>query len=191
MHAMPQRFFRLKEDVQVPGRWHLDDPTDRHGCEVDDPTDFNEGYPVHAERHLKVPIQHVGKPLDFTLTALSVPVVHVKVAERFTELAPNDVQLIPVDIQGYPDQYLILVATKLIRCINEKASKVQFWMPEDGLPEKAGQYYAVDDIRIDAKRVGDTKVFRTEDWPLALIVSEDIKQALERVKATGVKFTQV
>jgi len=34
------------------------------------------------------------------------------------------VQLIPVDIQGYPDQYLILVATKLIRCIDEKASKV-------------------------------------------------------------------
>jgi hypothetical protein len=39
--------------------------------------------------------------------------------------------------------------------------------------------------------VGDAKVFRTEGWTLALIVSEDIKQALERIKATGVKFTPV
>jgi hypothetical protein len=188
---MTQRFFRLKEDVQAPGRWHLDDPTDSRGCEVDDPRDFNAGRPVQVEGSLKVPIQHAGKPLDFTLTALSVPIIHVKVAELFTELAPNDVQLVPVDIQGYPDQYLILVATKLIRCIDEKASKVQFWMPEDGLPEKVGQYYAVDDLRIDPTKPGDTQMFRTEGWPLALIVSEDIKQALERVKATGVKFTQV
>ncbi|ABF85847.1 hypothetical protein MXAN_0847 [Myxococcus xanthus DK 1622] len=191
MPAMTQRFFRLKEDVQVPGRWHLDDPLDQHGCEVDDPRSFNEGRPVPVEGHLKIPIQHVGKPLDFTLTALSVPIIHVRVAEVFTELAPDDVQLIPVDIQGYPDQYLLFVVTQLVRCIDEKASEVQFWMPEDGLPEKVGRYYAVDNLRIDAKRTGDTKVFRTEGWPLALIVSEDIKQALERVKATGVKFTPV
>ncbi|MFP2925812.1 imm11 family protein [Pyxidicoccus sp. 3LG] len=188
---MTQRFFRLKEDVQTPGRWQLDDPTDSRGREVDDPRDFNMGRPVHVEGSLKVAVQHAGQPLDFTLTALSVPIIHVKVAEIFTELAPNDVQLIPVDIPGYPDQFLILVATKLIRCIDEKASKVQFWMPEDGLPEKVGQYYAVDDLRIDPTKPGDTRTFRTEGWTGALIVSEDIKQALERVKATGVKFTQV
>lgn len=188
---MTLRFFRLKEDIQLPGRWHLDDPTDNQGREVDDPRDFNEGRPVHVEGRLNVPIQHAGKPQDFTLTALSVPVVHVKVAEIFATLAPKDVQLIPVNIQGHPDQYLILVVTKLIRCIDEKSSKVQFWMPEDGLPEKVGQYYAVDDLRIDPTKPGDTKMFRTEGWPQALIVSEDIKLALERGKVTGVKFTRV
>jgi hypothetical protein len=140
---------------------------------------------------MKVPIQHAGKPLDFTLTALSVPIVHVKVAAVFLELARHDVQLIPVDIKGHPDQYLLLVATQLIRCIDEKASSVQFWEPVDGLPEKVGQYYAVDDLRIDPTAVGGAKVFRTEGWPLALIVSEDIKKALEHAGATGVKFTQV
>lgn len=29
-----------------------------------------------------------------------------------------------VTIKGHPDQYLLLVATKLPRCIDEKASKV-------------------------------------------------------------------
>jgi hypothetical protein len=57
-------------------------------------------------------------------------------------------------------------------------------MPEDGLPEKVGQYYAVDDLRIDPTKPGDTRMFRTEGWPLALIVSEDIKMALERGKVT-------
>ncbi|WP_170114788.1 imm11 family protein [Corallococcus macrosporus] len=188
---MPKRFFRMKEDVHVPGRWHLDDPTDRQGREVDDPRDFNEGRAVQAAGRLKVPVQHAGKPLDFTLTALSVPIVHVKVAAVFTELARHDVQLIPVDIKGHPDQYLLLVVTQLIRCIDEQASSVQFWKPEDGLPEKVGQYYAVDDLHIDPTKVGSAKVFRTEGWPLALIVSEDIKNALERAKATGVKFTPV
>ena len=68
---------------------------------------------------------------------------------------------------------------------------MQFWKPEDGLPGKVGQYYAVDDLRIDPSKVGGAKMFRTEGWTMALIVSEDIKQALERMKATGVKFTRV
>jgi len=63
-----------------------------------------------------------------------VPVVHVKAASVFTELAPMDLQIIPADVEGQPDQYLILVATRVIRCIDESASKVQFRKPEDGLP---------------------------------------------------------
>nr|WP_167371042.1 DUF1629 domain-containing protein [Myxococcus virescens] len=46
-------------------------------------------------------------------------------------------------------------------------------------------------MRIAPAKVGETKVFRTEGWTMALIVSEDIKQALERLEATGVKFTRV
>ncbi|QDE95152.1 imm11 family protein [Myxococcus xanthus] len=188
---MPTRFFDLAENVQA-GNWYLGDPEDERGQEVEDPWLFRAGRSIQVAGPLKIPIDEPGKALDFSTAGVGVtPVVHVRVAELFTELAPNDVQLIPVHIQGYPDQYLILVATKLIRCIDDAASKVQRWKPEDGLPKKVGQYYAVDDMRIDPRKVGNTKVFRTEGWDIALIVSEDIKQALERVKATGVKFTPV
>ncbi|AKQ63651.1 hypothetical protein A176_000563 [Myxococcus hansupus] len=139
-----------------------------------------------------VPIDEPGRALDFSLAGVGLaPIVHVNVATLFVELAPDDVQTLPVVIKGQPDQYLLLVATKLIRCIDEKASKVQFWKPEDGLPAKVGQYYAVDDLRIDTTKVGGAKVFRTEGWTQALIVSDDLKQALERARATGVKFTAV
>ncbi|NVJ20692.1 MULTISPECIES: imm11 family protein [Myxococcus] len=188
---MPTRFFDLAENVQA-GSWYLGDPEDERGQEVEDPWSFRAGRPVQIKGPLKIPIDEPGKALDFSTAGVGVtPVVHVRVAEIFKELAPDDVQFIPVSIKGHPDQYLILVATKLIRCIDDAASRVQRWEPEDGLPEKVGQYYAVDDMRIDLGKVGDAKVFRTEGWDIALIVSEDIKKALERAKATGVKFSPV
>jgi hypothetical protein len=187
---MAQRFFQLADDVEVPHRWHLDTPIDSQGREVHD-WDFKRGAPVHVKGRLKIPMEVAGRPLDFSEAGLSIPVVHVKVASMLSERAPNDVQLIPADIEGQSDQYLVLVATRLIRCIDEKASKVQFWRPEDGLPEKVGQYWAVDDMRIDRATAGSAKVFRPEGWEVALIVSEEIKDALERLGATGTRFQEV
>ncbi len=121
-----------------------------------------------------------------------VPVIHVKVASMLSEQSANDVQIIPVDIEGQPDQYLILVATRLIRCIDEKASRmVRRWTAEDGVPEKVGQYRDVRGMRIDKAKVGNAKVFRPEGWEVALIVSEEIKDALERIGASGAKFEEV
>jgi hypothetical protein len=153
---------------------------------------FREGHPVEMKKRLTVPIEEPGKTLDFSLAGFSTPVVRASVANIFLEMAPQDVQLIPVDIQGHPEQYLILVATKLIRCIDDAASEeVLYWRPEDGRPKKVGQYRDVYGMRIDPSKVGNAKVFRTWGWSIALIVSEDIKLALERIKATGVKFAPV
>ncbi|MFL5345257.1 MAG: imm11 family protein [Hyalangium sp.] len=187
---MPRRFFELYDDLYVRGRWHLKNPTDSNGGRLDDWA-FRHGRPVSFEERLKILIEQNGKPLDFSETNSRIPIVHVKLATVFSELARDDVQLLPVDIEGQPDQYLVLVATRLIRCIDEKASKVQFWQPEDGLPDKVGQYYAVDHMRVDKATIGDARVFRPEGWPGDLIVSEEIKDALERMSATGAKFEEV
>ena len=187
---MSQRFFRLADDVDVPRRWQLDTPIDGQGRRVFD-WDFKRGTPVHVAGRLKVPIETAGRPLDFTEAGIRVPVVHVKVASMLAERAPGDVQLIPADIEGQPEQYLVLVVTRLIRCIDEAASEVTFWKPEHGVPEKVGQYMGVDRLRIDKEKVGNAKVFRTEGWEVALIVSEDIKDALERMGATGTRFEEV
>ncbi len=187
---MAQRFFELYEDMYAPHRWHLDTPTDSQGSAVHE-WDFKRGRPVHVEGRLKIPIETAGKPLDFSGAGLSVPVVHVKVASMLSEHASSDVQLLPVEIAGQPDQYLVLVATRLIRCIDEKASKVRLWTPEHGVPEKVGQYIGMDQLRIDKQKVGSAQVFRPEGWEVALVVSEEIKNALERMGTTGAKFEEV
>jgi hypothetical protein len=191
MSTMPQRFFKLSDDVYVPGRWHLDNPTDSQGREVEDPWVFRSGEPVRIEGRLRVPIEHAGRALDFSLAGLSVPVVHVRAASLLSERAPGDVQLIPVDIEGQSDQYLILVATRLIRCIDEEASRIRLWTHEDGVPHKVGQYASVRDMRIDPSKVGDAKVFRAQGWPGPLIVSGDVKEALTHAGITGVGFEEV
>jgi hypothetical protein len=188
---MSREFFRLDDDVYISGRWHLANPVGSEGRELAEPWQFTDGAVVQVPERLRVPVKLQGRALDFTMAGLGIPVVHIKVASLFTELAPDDVQLIPVDVPGRPDQYLLLVATKLIRCIDEQASTVQFWRPEDGLPDKVGQYYSVDGLRIDRSRVGDARVFRTWGWEVALIVSREIKTALETAGATGVRFTEV
>ncbi|WIG92921.1 DUF1629 domain-containing protein [Myxococcus sp. SDU36] len=189
---MPKRYFRLKEDMQAEN-WDLGDLLNEQGQEVDDPYLFAAGQPVRVTGRLTIPVDAPGRRLDFCMAGIgAAPIVHVRVATLFAELAPDDVQLIPVDVQSHPDQYLILVATKRIRCIDDKASEeVRYWKPEHGQPERIGDYKSVMGLRIDTTKVGDAKVFRTEGWDIALIVAEEIKHALERLQATGVKFTPV
>jgi hypothetical protein len=54
-----------------------------------------------------------------------------------------------------------------------------------------GKYFSVRDLRIDRATVGRAQVFRPEGWTVALIVSGEIKDALERMGATGVRFQEV
>jgi hypothetical protein len=153
--------------------------------------DFKRGKPVHIEGRLKIPIEIAGRPLDFSEAGIRIPVVHAKVANVLTELAPSDIQLIPAAIEGQPDQYLVMVAIRLIRCIDEKASRIRLWTVEDGVPKKVGQYRDVRDLRVDKSKVGNAQVFRPEGWEVALIVSEQIKDAMDRLGATGTRFTEV
>ncbi|WP_224240402.1 imm11 family protein [Hyalangium gracile] len=187
---MPERFFKLYDDVYVPRRWHLNTPIDSHGHEVHD-WDFKRGTRVDITGRLRIPIESAGRPLDFSEAGIMIPVVHVRVASMLAERAANDVQLLPAEIDGYPDQYLVLVVTRLIRCIDEKASRIRLWTQEDGLPEKVGQYRDIRGLRIDKASVGNAQVFRPQGWEVTLIVSETIKDALDRMGATGTKFEEV
>ncbi|RKG82952.1 hypothetical protein D7W79_01145 [Corallococcus exercitus] len=189
---MPRRYFRLLDDVTIPGRWDLGVPHDARGNEVEDPWMFREGQPVASPQPLSIPVEHPGTPLEFSLAGFSTPVVHPRVAAIFSGLAAQDIQFVPVDVREHVGPYSILVATRLIRCIDDEASEeVIRWTPQDGRPDRVGQYRDVDGLRIDPTQVGDAKVFRTWGWSIALIVSEDIKRALERIRATGMRFTEV
>ncbi|MFP2934744.1 imm11 family protein [Pyxidicoccus sp. 3LG] len=188
---MLRRFFELFDDVYVPSRWHLTGPVDAQGQELDDPWQFTGGHSVEKPGQLWMKYDVPGSPLDYSHGGLNVPIVHARVAKVFTELAPQDVQLIPVQVEDQTDPYFILVVTRLVRCIDEETSRIRRWTPEDGLPEKVGQYKSIENLHVDKARVGDARVFRPEGWKVDIIVSEELKEALERIRATGVTFTEV
>ncbi|NTX05553.1 MULTISPECIES: imm11 family protein [Myxococcus] len=186
------RYFRLNQDVQA-GNWSLGDPLDETGNEVEDIWQFAKGRPIQLASRLTFPIEEPGRWLDYCTAGVAMaPIVHVRVANLFAELAPDDVQLIPVDVEGRPEQHVMLIATKLIRCIDDKASReILIWQPEDERPDKLGQYRSVAGMRIDRTKLGGAKVFRTWGWEIALVITEDLKVALERAKVTGAKFVEV
>ncbi|MCY1079471.1 imm11 family protein [Archangium lansingense] len=185
-------YFDLFDDVYILGRWHLDEPVDQQGQEIRT-WQFVRGESAHVDARIRIPIYVPGRPLDFSLLAgATIPVVHARVAAVFAELAPGDVQLIPVDVDGQSEPYVLLNITRVVKCIDDEASdEVRHWEPGDDRPDKTGQYRSVIGMRIDPSKVGDARVFRTWGWSPAIIISEEVKQALERMGATGAKFKEV
>lgn len=189
------RYFDLSEDIYIKGRWRLGTPRDPSKPEEERIVTwtFLKGSPYQFNKPLKLPLREHGVALDFTMADINaVPVVHVRVAALLAELAPSDIQLIPVEIDSHPDQYCLMNVTRIVKCIDDaRCTEVEYWKPEDGRPEKTGTYRGVIGLKIDPSKVGDARIFRPWGWEIALIVSEEIKEALERAGVTGMKFEQV
>src|SRR5690349_5007720 len=126
------RYYKLSDDVAVPGRWELGKLSDERGDEVW-PALLMRGEPAEIEGRIRAPVKLAGQPLDFSQAAFGIPIVHVRVESVFMELAKNDVQFFPVEIEGCSDQYRILNVTRVVKCIDDHASEeVRYWKPEDG-----------------------------------------------------------
>ncbi|REG27233.1 hypothetical protein ATI61_110240 [Archangium gephyra] len=186
------RYFRLTDDMTLAGRWELGTPINGQGLELGSWL-FMAGTPAHVEGQLWIPVAYPGHALDFSLAdAGGFPVVTQPVARVLSELAPGDVQLFPVKVGSLPEPYFLVNVARTVKCIDDEASEeVQYWTPEDGEPERVGEYSAVAGLRIDPSKTGDARVFRTWGWKVVLVVSEDVKEALERTGATGMAFTEV
>jgi hypothetical protein len=188
---MTTRFYELYDDIYIPGRWELRNPVEEAGREVD-PWQFTAGRPLRIDNDLRLPLAHPGRPLDFSHAGFSIPVIHPRLSPLFTELARDDLQLLPVRIESQEEPFFILNVTRVVKCIDEEASdSVKHWKPEHGRPERVGEYRSVSGMRIDSTSVGAARVFRPWGWVVALIVSAEIREALERTGATGVKFKEV
>ncbi|WP_434380805.1 imm11 family protein [Melittangium boletus] len=194
MHdAMNMRFFNLKIDVYVAGRWYLAAPMLLDGQRLDDPWVFTRGMPVDSPGRLLVPIHRPGNPLDFTTAGMgSTPILSERAAFVFRELAARDTQLFPVDVEGQSEPYHLLVVARTVRCIDDEACvEARYYTPEDGRLERVGEYQAVSGLRIDRSKVGDTRVFKTWGGHPALIVDGEVKVALEQAGIIGGYFEEV
>jgi len=185
------RYYDLQDDTRTPGRWQLASPLDEQQREID-PWQFKQGKVLELGCVPCFPLDIEGSPLDFSLAAFSIPVVHVRVVELFERMRIDGVQFIPVQVEGHPESWYILNALHIIRCIDDaRCEEVQYWKPEDNRPDKVGQYRAVYGLRIDPAKVGNARIFRTWGWRVVLIISEDLKVAMESAGLSGTRFVEV
>jgi len=102
-------------------------------------------------------------------------------------------QLLPVTVEGHPEHFFVVNVARVSKCIDDEAcTEVRHYTEADPevFADQRGEYKSVMGLRIDPSKVGDARIFRTWGW-VALIVSEEIKTALERIGTVGVSFREV
>jgi hypothetical protein len=185
------RYYELLDDRRSAGRWHLGPPLDESGQEID-PWQFKEGRVLELGGIPRFPLDVSGHPLDFCWAAFSIPVMNDRFARLFEPLRMKEVQLIPAQVEGQSGPWYILNVLQVIPCIDDaRSGAVQYWEPEDNQPDKLGEYRAVHQMRIDPAKVGGARIFRPWGWRVALVISEDIKNAMEDSGLSGTRFIGV
>ncbi len=185
------KYYDLFDDMRIPGRWHLRMPIDVRG-EWIDTWQFKEGRVLEFEGPIRFPVKPAGIALDFSL-AMGVPVVHRRVVSLFERHGfQSEVQFIPAEVEGQPESRFILNALRVIRCIDDaRCEEVFHWKPEDGEPDRVGQYKNVRGLRVDPQTLGAAHLLRPWGWQVVLLVSERLKQAMEAEGITGTQFVEV
>jgi hypothetical protein len=178
--------------ADVP-QWLVTTPVSVSGGEFDEPWMFGEGRLLPDPGPIKAQVAHPGEKRAFVFSVIEkVPIVSEAVANVFRTLAPEDIQLLPVTVEGVPERYFIVNATKVVDCIDEaNCREVHYYTEEDPFPEYAGEYRWIYGMRIDPSKTEGARVFRPKRFKTAFIVSEEIKDALERVGSLGVSFEGV
>lgn len=154
---------------------------------------FGEGVLLAEPGPMMAQVEQPGERRTFVFTGIDrVPIVNEAAANVFRTLAPDDVQLFPVTVEGESERHFIVNAVKVIDCIDEaNCREVHHYNPGDPFPEYAGEYRWIYGLRIDAAKTEGARVFRPMRFKTALIVSETIKDALEKVGGLGVSFERV
>jgi hypothetical protein len=186
------RYYRLRDDMKFPGRWALGAPVDAQGQEIN-PWQFEKGLVLDLDGTPRFPLLVRGVPLEFSAAAFGIPVVHARFVQLFEHLeSRQDVQFIPARVESHSEPYFILNALRTLQCIDEtRSEEIEYWKPEHGEPERVGEYRAVYGLKVDPTKAAGADIFRTWGWTVALIVSEHLKQVLEKERITGTKFTAV
>jgi len=185
------RYYDFLDEKEIPGRWYLKVPIGPAGWV--NPEQFVSGTgPVNPEGPLKIGFRRPGDPLDYTMADRGMPVASERAAAVFREIAGKDVELVPLEVEGRSEQYYIVNAIRTADCVDEvRSEEVSRFGPEDGRPDLLGEYRSIRLLRIDPSRTGGLDIFRVRKFEVALIVSERLKEALERANLTGLYFKPV
>jgi hypothetical protein len=181
------RYFQLVDDVHVPGRWHIGDVS----ASSEPVPDLLSKQRLATDIALSAPVSHRGRVLEFCLNSFGVPVAKRTLADVIKAEAGTDVQVVPIIIVGNQqhDGFAIPHCLRSVECLDEAKTDFIKWTSKDHRPELAGQYRMVINLAIDPRKVPpDAHFFRVLGWPVALIVSQAVKEVMEKTGCVGAKF---
>jgi hypothetical protein len=185
------KYYRLLGDRAATAHWQLGSPTDLAGNDVD-PRLFTEGVPVGPQPPLAVFLRQLGEEVDFNFCDFDMIVTSSALNAELEELVgPSVVQRIPVSVGGHTNKFEILNVCELIQCIDETKSSVTKWTAADGRPEKISQIRMITELKINPQAALGHHIFRLAGWPIALIVSEEVKDLFDAKGVRGLNYERV
>ncbi|MCD5977721.1 imm11 family protein [Pseudomonas quasicaspiana] len=178
-------YYRLKDDVQYPGRWLLGDVLD-----VDNWVLVSQG---GGAGPVQIELYRDGVELDFTFSEVyGVPVVSAKVKNILIGLP--GLEFIPASVVPpiSSRDFYIVVVSKQVDCVDEDKSEfTKFEINDPVRPDKAGQYRGFMNLKLDPLKVAGMNIFRVAKFNVAIVVSETIKKSFEAAAVTGLRFESV
>lgn len=186
------KYFKLSDDMRILDRWTLDNPVEGNGQELWH-GQMTDGLPISVQQPARIGLYVPGRALDFSTTALSIPIIHGKLKELFEQLGLNSqMQVFPITVEGQAEPYYVLNLLRVVRCIDDaRCEEVAYRTVEEGYEDGIGEYRNVVGMRIDPSKVGNAEIFRPWGWQTNIIVSERVKLAMEESGMTGARFTEV
>lgn len=185
-----RKFYLLLADPTATSRWYLKSPLDPSGNEVD-PRLFTQGVPVGSQPSLTLPLRRNGDAVGFNFCDFDMVVTPAAVNAELEALTGSAIQRIPVTVDKRGDEFEILNVCELVQCVDESRSLLTKWTEADGRPEKVGQFRMIVKLRIDPVAANGHHIFRVAGWPIALLVSEEVKNFLEARKVSGLNYERV
>ncbi|WP_395847148.1 imm11 family protein [Cystobacter fuscus] len=187
-----ERHFYSVGLADVP-HWLLETPTRESGEAFAEPWMFADGRVLPDPGPIKAQVSHPGEKRTFVFAGVEeTPIGSEAVANVFRTLAPGDVQLFPVTVEGESERYFVVNATKVVDAIDEaRCREVHHYDEDDPSPYYEGEYNWIYGLRIDPSKTEGAQVFRLKKFKVAFIVSEEVKIALERVGNLGLSFERV
>ncbi len=120
-----------------------------------------------------------------------MPIVTAKVGQLLQQLAPDGVQRVSVKIDGHEGDYETINVLSLVEAINEELSEISRWTEQDNNPPKTGTYFGIGKLVLNCAKLSGHHILRLKDWELPFIVSEEVKERLELLGATGVTYKEL
>lgn len=186
-----QKFFDVvTDDTNFANRWFLDEPLS-DGFVVIDTRLFGYGVPYEGIVPRRIPIRQEGVQVAFNLGAFDTPIVSQAILERFPHDCRGDYETFPVTVGNGVSGFSILNVVRRVACVDEERSICEKWVVEDERPDKIGCYRAIGDLHIIPSLARGLDIFRIEGWEVALIVSERLKESIERIQNLGIEFVPV
>lgn len=181
------KYFALRDDFSIENRWHISDIGDTKGAE----TQFLDGKSLSPQGPLRARVGTRGRSLPFSVSSFGGPMANEKLSLAMVDASGDELQRFPVDIEGYSG-FFALNATRTIRCLDESRTEFTKWTTADHRADLAGEYRMVIGVRILADLVPhSTSCFRIEGWTVVLVVSERLREAMERAGCEGAVFREV